>query len=238
MSFARQPVKLLDCHQHGVDSDAELLVVEGDSAAKAVWGACNRENQAVLPMQGKPMNACKASLKAVAGNELFLELCAALGFRIGQVVNPCHCRFRRLILLFDPDADGIHCGALLLLFIERYLEPLLAAGQVGLVRAPLFRFQVAARTQPEFSSQVPAEAAGSGDATHQLYAYSESEAQRLVGELKSEGYTFRRQHFRGLASLGEELLENQCLNPATRRYVTVSVRDAEAARQVFGGVDR
>ena len=36
----------------------------------------------------------------------------------------------------DPDADGIHCGFLVLLFFHRWMRPLLDAKRVAVVRPP------------------------------------------------------------------------------------------------------
>ncbi|MGI9428041.1 MAG: toprim domain-containing protein, partial [Bythopirellula sp.] len=56
MQFSSAP-KLIDCATHGDGS--ELFIVEGDSAARALESIRNEANQAILPMQGKPMNAMK-----------------------------------------------------------------------------------------------------------------------------------------------------------------------------------
>jgi DNA gyrase subunit B len=104
--FRIVPVKLLDCHQHGPGSGAELFLVEGDSASKAVAKARSPVTQAVLPMQGKPLNAYKARKSVVARNELFMALVDAIGTGWGDDVDLAAMRYDRVILLFDPDADG------------------------------------------------------------------------------------------------------------------------------------
>jgi DNA gyrase subunit B len=55
MLFHQSQIKLQDSRLHGVDTGAELFLVEGDSAAQAVSNLRNKQLQAVLPMQGKPM---------------------------------------------------------------------------------------------------------------------------------------------------------------------------------------
>ena len=67
--MTRLPSKLEDSANHG--QGTELLIVEGDSAARAIKRLRDHQWQAILPMQGKPMNAIKASRSSVAGNELF-----------------------------------------------------------------------------------------------------------------------------------------------------------------------
>ena len=66
MLFQQAPhqniIKLQDSRLRGVDSGAELFLVEGDSAAQAVSNLRNKQLQVVLSMQGKPMNAHKSTL--------------------------------------------------------------------------------------------------------------------------------------------------------------------------------
>ncbi len=61
-----------------------MFIVEGDSASKNVVRVRDERNQAVLPMQGKPMNAWKASREGVARNDLFQKLVVALGTDWGE----------------------------------------------------------------------------------------------------------------------------------------------------------
>ena len=57
--------KLEDSAVHGPGSGAELIIVEGDSAAAAVVRVREPRRQAVLPMQGKPLNAARASRRTI-----------------------------------------------------------------------------------------------------------------------------------------------------------------------------
>ena len=112
---------LTDCAVHGAGSGAELFLVEGESAAKAVVRARNPNVQAVLAMQGKPLNAWKASAAAVSSHAIYRELIAVLDAGWQDSLQPQRARFERIILLCDPDADGIHCSILLLLFFYRWM---------------------------------------------------------------------------------------------------------------------
>ena len=106
--------------EHTPGCGSELFIVEGDSAAKSVRRLCNMQLQAVVPMQGKPLNAYKAKSQAVASNKLYQTLLQALGCE--SLAAPKLLRYDRIIFLFDPDADGIHIGALMLLFFYRWLR--------------------------------------------------------------------------------------------------------------------
>jgi DNA gyrase subunit B len=135
MIYTNHPIKLQDCRQHG--AVAELFLVEGDSAASAVSSLRNQQAQAVLPMQGKPLNTLKASAKKVLENVLFKALIEAIGAGVGDNFDLKKCRYNRIILLMDADADGIHCGALMLMFFYRWMPQLLENGIIELVRPPV-----------------------------------------------------------------------------------------------------
>ncbi len=227
--FRKLPVKLQDCRTHGVNSGAELFIVEGDSASQAVTAIRDEKFQAVLPMQGKPLNATKASAQKVRRFELFAELLRSLGYAADEPastkpVDPGACRFERIIFLFDPDADGIHCEALMLMFFHQALLPLLASGKVHSVRAPMFRFTL------EHPS--PANEAKPIEPPH--YAYSEAEAMQLFAQLESLDIQVKRIRYRGLAGMHRESLLETCVSPASRKLRRITTLDAEAAISVFG----
>lgn len=141
--FKSGPPKLDDCAIHGANSGSELFIVEGDSAAASVSSIRSNHTQAVLAMQGKPLNALKASSRRVAQNDLYARLSASLSVpMVDELTQPSlnvherlnQLRYSRIVLLFDPDADGVHCGALLMMFFYRWMRPLLESGRIHIVR--------------------------------------------------------------------------------------------------------
>jgi DNA gyrase subunit B len=210
--FKLKPVKLEACALSGPGSTAELFIVEGDSACSAVSGVRSQHFQAVLPMQGKPLNALRANAKKVAAFELYQALQQALGvpafdsMAADLPAGPAPAgpksdspesaspkpagpmlaapRFDRVLLLFDPDADGIHCGALMLMYFYRWMRPLLESGRIEMVRAPLF-------------------------------------------DIKSYRY-------RGLGNIDPALLAQTCVNPKTRKTSIMGIADAQACIDAFG----
>jgi DNA gyrase/topoisomerase IV subunit B len=104
-----------------------------------------------------------------------------------------------VLVLTDPDADGIHCGFLVLLFFHRWLRPLLDAGRIELVRPPWGEVAVAGEL---------------------VLAFSEPELAALATRARLGGGAVRR--FRGLAALDAETLHEACVDPATRRTERVS----------------
>jgi DNA gyrase subunit B len=228
MKFSSKPVKLQDCHHPLGAPDAgnlaaapvgtELFVVEGDSAASAVAQLRNARLQAVLPMQGKPMNAIKATSRRVSENPLFKALIDAIGAGWGESFDLAKCRYSKIVLLMDPDADGIHCGALMLMFFHRWMRPLLEQGRVELVRPPV--------------GEVTDSAAGTTE-----YAYTDAQFLALCARAKNQSPgQFHTVKYRGLAGIDSAKLEKHCVNLHTRKASVAGIADAELGIELFGPV--
>ena len=200
--------------------------------------------QAVLPLQGKPLNAWTATEAKVAQHVLFQQLAQALGLTtptawpLGQ---PEALRFKRVVLLFDPDADGIHIGALMVLYFQRWLPRLISNGHLWLARAPMFEIEVPEvlkpgvlqRAAPESSADVAQTAA------RYQYAYNPVHCRQLVEQLttKSGSPDIRVRAFRGLGGLAPELLRERCVDPATRTAHALGAADVQGVVEVFGRAD-
>ena len=219
MNFKRIPVKLHDCQVHGIGSGAELFIVEGESASKATARARSQRNQAVLPMQGKPLNAWKASRRTVASNELFAALVDSLGAGWDDSYRESDLRYDQITLLFDPDADGIHCGALALMFFYRWMRPLLKSGRIGLIRPPVYEIKSVCGTDC-------------------IHAYNDGHYRKLCAALDAKKMDYNTQRYRGLASMNESALVSTCIDPETRNRNICTEDDAEAALEVFVGRPR
>jgi DNA gyrase subunit B len=140
-------------------------------------------------------------------------------------------RFERVVLLFDPDADGIDIGALMVLYFQRWLPHLIAGEHLWLARAPMFEIEVPAHLQNQ------------GDAAFQ-YADNPVHCRQLVEHMKvehlkakSSGTEVRVRAFRGLGGLAPELLRDRCVNPATRMAHALGAADVQGVMEVFGGFD-
>ena len=216
MNFYPKPAKLHDCELAGTGSDTELFIVEGDSASRSVARVRERRTQAVLPMQGKPMNPVKNSKNAIAKNDLYQKLIACLGAGWDDGFDVDAVRYQRVILLFDPDADGIHCGALMLMFFYRWMRPLLDAERISVIRPPLYQIE-----SPDYNDLI--------------HAYSSEHYAKIQTALAEKGIKYQSQRYRGLASMGDQTLVQTCLAAETRHVEPLGRRDAEAAIAAFGG---
>ena len=214
--FFNKRVKLLDCSEHGVASGAELFLVEGDSASSAVANLRNAQFQAVLPMQGKPMNAYKSTTQKVLQNPCFDALHATIGAGCGASFTLAQCRYGRIILLMDPDVDGIHCGALMLLFFHRFMPALLQNGMIEVVRPPVGAVINTATNVTK-------------------YAYTDAQFLALCAAQKIQALAFESVKYRGLAGITATTLERLCINPASRKTSVMGMPDAALALEIFGG---
>ncbi|MEM6365302.1 MAG: toprim domain-containing protein [Planctomycetota bacterium] len=221
MTYNRQQTKLVDCtppKRSGDHAYRELLIVEGDSASRSVVRVRDASFQAVLPMQGKPMNAYKATSSAIRRNPWFTALMDALdvGWQCERISD---LRYQRILFLFDPDADGIHCGALMLIFFDRYLRPILDANQVSLIKPPLY--EITARGYDE-----------------KVQAFSDEHLRRIESSLDKKGIGHTHHRYRGLASINPNVLREYCVDPESRTALLMGHDDAVAAVNAFGGSNR
>jgi DNA gyrase subunit B len=229
MRAGQSRATFIDCAVHGAGSGAELFIVEGESAAASVAAVRSARFQAVLPLQGKPMNAWRASADKVRAHALYQQLADALGLPDATSLSQgtpevmaaaaATLRFERLVLLFDPDADGIHIGALVLLYLQRWAPVLIEQGRVAMARAPMFV------VGPGVADAAP------------LLAYRPKERQQLVDSvMQTTGVAPRVQAVRGLGSLPPPLLAAEAVDPTTRKLRIVNAAEVAMVIEVFGGL--
>ncbi len=205
------PHKLADCRTHG--PTAELVLVEGDSAAGPAKRGRDAEFMAILPLRGKIVNAAKARPKQVMDNAEAQAVFAAMGAGIGQDFEVDSARYGRIVILCDADVDGSHIRCLLLTLIHRYMRPMLEQGKVYAAQPPLYTTRV-------------------GDKTHR--AYSEAERDRITNELcrgNRSPDSIKWQRFKGLGEMNTDELRYCALDPVTRTLRRLTMADAQAAEQ-------
>ncbi|PNS08902.1 toprim domain-containing protein [Solilutibacter silvestris] len=206
--YSQAQAKFADSTTHG--AGCELILVEGDSAARSVVAVRDARTQAVLPLQGKPLNAWRADAAKVRDNILYRQVAQALGLPDAILSEPANgpqaMRFERVVLLFDPDADGIHITALMLLYFARWLPELLERGQVWVVRPPMFTLTDAATGEI-------------------VQAYSPAHRDALRASMGGDVQCHR--HL-GLGSLPPELLRRTCVDPRTRQCRRAGKEDVDA----------
>ncbi|MGF1578261.1 MAG: DNA gyrase subunit B [Gemmataceae bacterium] len=135
------PGKLIDCTKRNSD-EAELFIVEGQSAGGTAASGRNPENQAILPLRGKVINVEKARLEKVLNNEEIRSLISAIGVDIENTETLDGLRYGKVVLLTDADVDGQHIRTLLLTFFYRQMQKLIQEGHIYVARPPLYKVTI------------------------------------------------------------------------------------------------
>lgn len=227
---ASLPGKLADCATKD-RSQAELFIVEGQSAGGSAKDGRNSFYQAILPLRGKVLNVERARLDKMLANQEILNLIKAMGVGIEEQFDMAGLRYERIIIMTDADVDGSHITTLLMTLFFRHMRPIVEGGHLYIAQPPLFELVKPSRK-------------------NSVFVYDDEELEKVITDTiekrkqegqkidikddryKQAGFT-QQKRYKGLGEMDAEQLWDTTMDPANRVLVQVRIEDLEKADAIF-----
>ncbi|CAN4096936.1 unnamed protein product [Withania somnifera] len=208
------PGKLADCSATNPE-EAEIFIVEGDSAGGSAKQGRDRRFQAILPLRGKILNIERKDEAAMYKNEEIQNLILGLGLGVkGEDFKKEALRYHKIIILTDADVDGAHIRTLLLTFFFRYQRALFEEGCVYVGVPPLYKVERGKQA---------------------YYCYDDIELKKIQHSFPSNA-SYNIQRFKGLGEMMPAQLWETTMSPETRLLKQLVVEDAAEANVVFSSL--
>ena len=194
------PGKLTDCKTNLRDQ-AELFLVEGDSAGGSAKQARDKEFQAIMPLRGKILNTWEVDPSSVLASKEISDISTAIG------VSPnsddlSELRYGKICVLCDADSDGYHIATLLTCLFVKHFRPLVEMGNIYIAVPPLYRIDIGKEA---------------------FYALDDSEKEEIIRKNSNGRKTVSVQRFKGLGEMNPSQLRETTMNEANRRLIRLTL---------------
>ena len=208
------PGKLTDCSS-GDPEEAELYIVEGDSAGGSAKEARDPATMAILPIRGKILNVQRSRPERIFDNNEISALISAIGAGVDGATGENgfdvdKIRYHKVILLCDADVDGSHIRTLLLTFFFHRMRELLSHGYVYIAQPPLYSTKVGTDT---------------------VYLKDDRAKAAFLEERPKHRNEFQR--LKGLGEMDAQELWDTTMDPARRTLLRVTFEEAVTADRIF-----
>lgn len=206
------PGKLADCVGQE-PMNAELFLVEGDSAGGSAKQARDKDYQAIMPLRGKILNTWEVDAHDILASQEVHDISIAIGLE-PNTDNLEKLRYGKICVLADADSDGLHIATLLCALFVKHFRPLVDAGHFYMAMPPLYRVDVGKEV---------------------FYALDEDEKNGILDRIEAENKRGKVnvQRFKGLGEMNPAQLRETTMARDTRRLVQLSIDDMQSTEQIM-----